>query len=336
MRHLSGPTSPLSTQANGAEKWIALLPDSHAKTSASQADAPGLTANAAASFLKSPALPAIAVRHTSFWRTSQASLLPPPPLWTKPKANSTNAQPPASWENWPTSGGTRNGSLYPRPTWAPATAAPAGSAGPGAWTRWDTPDSMPEAPNTGSNRTAQPAGLGNQARIATNWATPDCNTSTYSNGQMGPNIREQASHWTTPDQCLGAIAETVTSSTWPTPAARDGKGANSEEHALITGGGRKHMVQPANFVAHTPLDYLPPAPVAQPGTESSPPNPTERRRLNPLFASWLMGWPLTWTIADPSASSASATALWRSALQQHLSCLFDEPANPLTEEQTSP
>ena len=36
------------------------------------------------------------------------------------------------------------------------------------------------------------------------WATPDCNTSTYSNGKMGPNIREQASYWTTPDVCSGA------------------------------------------------------------------------------------------------------------------------------------
>lgn len=31
-----------------------------------------------------------------------------------------------------------------------------------------------------------------------NWATPDANTATRSNGLMGPNIREQAANWTTP------------------------------------------------------------------------------------------------------------------------------------------
>lgn len=38
-------------------------------------------------------------------------------------------------------------------------------------------------------------GLESQSKY---WATPDCNTSTYSNGKMGPNIREQAAMWMTP------------------------------------------------------------------------------------------------------------------------------------------
>jgi hypothetical protein len=45
---------------------------------------------------------------------------------------STKEQPPESWENWPTAGGTRNGSLFQRPTWVPATGAHDGSASPGA------------------------------------------------------------------------------------------------------------------------------------------------------------------------------------------------------------
>lgn len=48
------------------------------------------------------------------------------------------------------------------------------------------------------------------------WATSDTNTSTYSNGRMGPNIREQVV-------------------SWPTPASRDAKGENSETHATLTG-----------------------------------------------------------------------------------------------------
>lgn len=31
------------------------------------------------------------------------------------------------------------------------------------------------------------------------WATPDCNTASYSNGMFGQNIREQASQWMTPN-----------------------------------------------------------------------------------------------------------------------------------------
>lgn len=102
---------------------------------------------------------------------------------------------------------------------------------------------------------------------------------TYSNGLMGPNIREQASAWLTPNAHDGrrpgadmkstqganlsrdaAARPTPRSSDgtkggpnqagskgdlmlpsaaaqWPTPAARDAKGANSEEHAMVTGGG---------------------------------------------------------------------------------------------------
>lgn len=158
------------TQSSFQAWWIASLRASRAKTCHSPADALASMASAAGCSLKSPALPVIAVRDTCFWRTSQASLLPPPPLWTKPKALLTNAQPPASWENWPTSGGMRSGSLFQRPTLEPATGGRGGFAGHGG--RWDTPDGMPEAPNTGSNRKAQVAGLGNQAQQVTTWATP--------------------------------------------------------------------------------------------------------------------------------------------------------------------
>lgn len=312
MQHLCGATLPPSTLDAGVAQWIASLVASRAKTSALQADALGLTESGAAYFLKFAALPTIAVRGSSFWRTSQASLLPPPPLWTRPKANLTNAQPPASWENWPIVGGMRSGSLFQRPAWAPAMGGSGGFAGLGG-----------------------------------NWATPDCNTSTYSNGKMGPNIREQASNWPTPSATVmndgeapetwharaqmlktkhtngngAGLPLTVAAVQWPTPAARDGKGANSAEHALITGGGRKHMDQLSNFVAHSSHQAQP----TQPGQTSSSNTPTSPRRLNPAFTEWLMGWPTGWTIAAPSASSAAATVLWRCKLQQQLCNLFNGP-----------
>jgi len=88
------------------------------------------------------------------------------------------------------------------------------------------------------------------------------------------------------------------------------------------------MDQLANFVAHTPLDYLHPAHPTNDGPASLPathglPQPSTKR-LNPAFGEWLMGWPIGHTIAEPSASSASEMASWRSALQQQLCNLFNE------------
>jgi len=36
-----------------------------------------------------------------------------------------------------------------------------------------------------------------------------------------------------------------------------------------------------------------------PGAPSSPSGQTSRRRLNPLFVEWLMGWPTGWTACEP-------------------------------------
>ncbi|MCY1166941.1 hypothetical protein D9M73_68950 [compost metagenome] len=114
-----------------------------------------------------------------------------------------------------------------------------------------------------------------------------------------------------------AAAQFLPVSAWPTPAARDAKGPNSEAHVTTNGTGRMHMDQLANFVAFSPLVQQTPD-----GQTSSPPVPTLRRHLNPLFGAKLMGWPSTWTIAEPHGSSASATVLFRSQLQQQLSCFF--------------
>lgn len=80
------------------------------------------------------------------------------------------------------------------------------------------------------------------------------------------------------------------------------------------------MDQLANFVAYSPL--------AQPmndGPQSSQQIEPSARRLNPIFTEWLMGWPSQWTKAEPRACGAAETELWRSKLQQDLSCLLGEP-----------
>ena len=85
------------------------------------------------------------------------------------------------------------------------------------------------------------------------------------------------------------------------------------------GGGRKHMDQLPNFVAFSPLVHQ-----TSDGQKSSENTRNGRLHLNPLFASWLMGWPLQWTIAEPHASSALETELWRCKLDAQLRCLLND------------
>jgi hypothetical protein len=68
---------------------------------------------------------------------------------------------------------------------------------------------------------------------------------------------------------------------WPTPAARDYKGANSREHCMVNGTGRKHMDQLPNAVAY--------------GGDSI----QQKAQLNPDWVEWLMGWPISWTSLEP-------------------------------------
>ena len=214
MRHLSGPTFAPSTLERGVAEWMASLPASRAKTSVLPVGAPGSMASAAASSSKSFGSQPIAVRGSCFWRTSQASLLPPPPLWTRPKASSTNARPPESWENWPTSGGMRSGSLFLRPTWAPATGARDGSASRGAWL---TPAGMAGIDSTGK------AGAGGEfAQQATQWMTP-----AVPNGGRAMSAALVSTKGTTPDGDKRTVPLEAQVKHWPTPVVTDANGARN-------------------------------------------------------------------------------------------------------------
>lgn len=94
---------------------------------------------------------------------------------------------------------------------------------------------------------------------------------------------------------------------WPTPAARVHKGENSVEHVTTNGTGRMHLDQLPNFVAHV-FQPLPPALPTPDGPPSSP----QRRRLNPLFVEWLMGWP-----EGLSGFDTAGTASCRSPQRSH-------------------
>lgn len=365
IKRLSGLTFEPSMAQRGADAWIASLPGSLVKTSLSLASALVSTESALDSSSTLSTLPMIAVRGSSFWRMSQASLLPPPPLWTKPKASSTSGRPPESWENWPTAGGMRNGRIYERPTSALTTVENDGSASPGAW------------------------------------ATMDCNTASYSNGKFGPNIREQASSWATPDanalertnrsQSEGASIRptlALAARAWATPRATDGtKGGPNQAGSKgdlmlpsmaaqwatpnVPNGGRsvsaevvasrgktdngkrqvglesevKHWATPTaqdhkdggtslenvevNGLLGRQVLTTPLRPVLSTidGRELSPTARILPRRLNPAFACWLMGWPIWWTNPGITSSVKPETELWRSKLQLQLSSLLGAPAS---------
>lgn len=336
VRRLSGLTCSPSTAQLGADAWISSLRDSRARTSALPAGALASMASARACSSTSSTSLTIATRAGSFWRTSAPSLLPPPPLWTKPKAISSSAQPPASWENWPTAGGTRSGSLFPRPTWAPAMDAHGGSALPGG--RWDTPDTMPDAPNTGSNRKAQVAGLGNQARAVTagTWATPNAHDGRRPGADLkstqGGNLNRDAVMSMTPSMSnLPCMSRTAPASqlsmtagasfgSWPTPASRDYRTPNSSSLAE-RGQGTKGEQLP-NYVEH---HFSHPVLSTLDGRPLSPTDRTLPRRLNPAFACWLMGWPIWWTNPALTSCARSAMASYRCRLQWHLSNLCGAP-----------
>lgn len=174
----------------------------------------------------------------------------------------------------------------------------------GQASKWQTPNVQQFNSRKQVGDTERQDLLGGQAA---KWATPRGTDGT----KGGPNQAGSKGDLMLPSQ----------SAQWPTPAARDMKGANSAEHALVTGGGRKHMDQLANFVAHSPQ-----AQAIQGGEPSSKDSPSSRRRLNPAFAAWLMGFPWWWTNPGVTSSAKSAMESYRSQQLARLSSLCGEPA----------
>lgn len=100
---------------------------------------------------------------------------------------------------------------------------------------------------------------------------------------------------------------------WPTPAARDVKGTNDASH-MDRSSGSLHLDQLPNFVEHQ-WKFSHPAQAIPDGPESSQTAPESPQRLNPAFASWLMGWPWWWTSPAPISFAPSVMALYRYRLR---------------------
>lgn len=175
----------------------------------------------------------------------------------------------------------------------------------------------PKTPSGGANSKRKERGAGGpdlQEQV-NHWQTPNVpnggrsashaemigRTAMHNGRKVQIGLEHQVRSWATPraedSESSGirhsrGVADTLTGQAylWPTPAARDHKGANSQEHVTTNGTGRMHMDQLPNFVEHA-FRCSPPAPQTPSGETSSPPP----RSLNPRFVEWLMGWPTGWT-----------------------------------------
>ncbi len=152
------------------------------------------------------------------------------------------------------------------------------------------------------------ADLGEKAR---RWPTPNC----------APESLQLGSNQVSSSPCLGEQAEC-----WPSPAARDYRTPNTEEseRRRFSNGREKSGHQLQNFVAHSPQVRV----ISIHGAELSPTDPEtiSRRRLNPAFVCWLMGWPWWWTNPAPISFARSAMASYLSRLRMLLGLLPAEPS----------
>ena len=292
IRLLSGLTQEPSTLDLGVGAFIASLPETPANRTASPASDRARATSAGLS--------------TSCFASSRSAGLIVSSARTS-RGTSTASSPPSSqhWKAWAIALRAESSA---RPASVPATGASASSSWPTATSR-DFAEQMWQPPATDSFRSRggdrkHEMGLDQQARTFREWRTPQAGDSTRgakSQRAARYGYRDQAGR----HSLVSEVAH------WPTPAARDHKGANSAEHVTTNGSGRMHMDQLPNFVAHA----FPPSPL-DPATPAGPTSSPERRILNPLFVEWLMGWPIGLSGFERSGTEF---ARW---LQQMRGCLL--------------
>lgn len=291
IRRLSGLTSEPSTLTHGVALFIASLQETPASRIASPAEASDLmtTDGCLTTFSMSSIACGLVVSSGKTCRGTQmdSSLLSS-----------------RHWKEWATA---LRQEYSARPKLEPAT----GGNGCSSWPTRTAMDSI-RGVETNAARASRGAHTGTTLNDAAgSWGTPRASDGekggpNMSFGAGGTPLPAQAANWGTPrvttnggignpDRAGKARLEDDVLK-WPTPAARDYKGANGSHH-LEAGTGRKHLGQLPNFVSHC----LPPDHPPRSGQKSS----GERRTLNPLFTEWLMGWPLNWTLVDPLSTSES-------------------------------
>jgi hypothetical protein len=119
----------------------------------------------------------------------------------------------------------------------------------------------------------------------------------------------------------GTLEEHI--SHWATPRAFDAMGCIRKTQGTTKAGYRNLPIEAQNW-AHAARSFSPPAhattdgpPSCEDGPNSRPPS---KRRLNPAFASWLMGWHPAWV--NERTSFAQSGTEWYRYRQRLRSCCF--------------
>jgi len=203
---------------------------------------------------------------SSFWKTSQRSLVEDSELFS---------------ETWPRSGTMQSGIAYQRPPLAPLTGETASGLLP-----------TPEASNTKA-LAMRSGGRSPRNFLAPLWPTPHANCGTGAgagpNKTGGPNLQTAVKMWPTPrandSQKRGDFDATnprngipAAAKLWATPTARDFRSPGSPE-------GRAKRKSESKR--------------GEPLTEQV------GGQLNPTWVEWLMGFPPEWTACMASATRSS-------------------------------
>ena len=255
MKHRSGLIPEPSTASRGVEQWIGSLVASRASHGQSQERSEEPMMNAGSGRTSDASLAKWNPEDSS-WRTSQAS------FWEEYSPY---------LESWPRTGTTRSGQLFALPTLVRRTGANGALS-------WPTPDTMPEAPNSGSNVTSRPKSLLLNALRVSNWPAPQASDWKGANksgsGSNSSRSLATAAEWQTPATFQGKYRRQVNQTErdelllpgqaehWATPATRDHKGVNLKPH---------HLGQLPNQVAH---QWMTPTVVDRNNSFKSPPKDT--------------------------------------------------------------
>ena len=217
---------------------------------------------------------------------------------------------------------------------------------------WPTPMSLHPgtrrynaAGNSDFTRKAEALALG-----ITNWSTPKATDGakggpgqSYGTGGTPP-LPAQAAQWQTPmgddqvDRCRGKINKASEQALlWPTPAAQNWKGSSPASVIRADGKSRMdilHYRAEQGFTLPAPVTTVhgrsssPHAPISRPlwasmiashgrATSRRILKARARRRLNPLFVEWLMGWPIGHALCACSATEFTRwLRLMRGAVSQ--------------------
>jgi hypothetical protein len=157
-------------------------------------------------------------------------------------------------------------------------------------------------------------GLENEASI---WNTPTSDDSKGTDDGPKSMARREAGEMNTSDMRLrNQVAA------WATPSARDWKSGEASQETLDKNS------RPLNEQALL-FQSSPPAPKRSPGTicfcgTHGCGLPSHKRKLNPIFVAWLMGWPIWWCAKEPMPYALPAMESWLSQARRHLSYLLRE------------